>query len=84
MFVFTEMVFQSVIFIDGITYIWSAFVCSNAAASCLVSVSSFNDNRLFASSATRGWNSSDFFNGVPTDESDIGSSLNTKRSKNDA
>lgn len=60
------------------TYIWSALVCSSAVVSWRVSASSFIDSRWLASSATRGWKSNDFFNGVPTDESDIGSSLSTK------
>lgn len=60
------------------TYIWSALVCSSAAVSWRVSASSFIDSKWFASSATRGWKSNDFFDGDPTDDSDIGSSLSTE------
>lgn len=60
------------------TYMWSELVCSSAWINCRVSASSFIHNKFFASSATRGWNSSDLLSGVPTDESDIGSSLSTE------
>lgn len=60
------------------TYMWSAFVCSRAAVNWRVNASSFIDSKWFASSATRGWKSNDFFDGDPTDDSDIGSSLSTE------
>lgn len=63
---------------NQLTYMWSELVCSSAWINCLVSASSFIHNKFFASSATRGWNSSDLLSGVPTDESDIGSSLSTE------
>lgn len=63
------------------TYMWSALVCSRAAVSWRVSSSSFAANKRAASSATRGWKSIDFFDGVPSDDSDIGSSLSTKNQR---
>lgn len=64
------------------TYIWSELVCSRALANCFVNKSSFTDSKLVASSATLGWKRSDFFSGVPTDDSDIGSSLSTAINNN--
>lgn len=63
------------------TYIWSAFVCSIACTNCLVRLSSLIESKLFASSATRGWNNNDLWSDVITNDSDIGSSLKTEKTK---
>lgn len=60
------------------TYIWSEFVCSIAFTNWVTNASSLIANKLFASSATRGWNNNDLFNDVSDGKlSDIGNSLST-------
>lgn len=60
------------------SYILSELVCSIAWTNGFTSESSRTANKLFASSATLGWNKSVLFNDVKIDSgSDIGNSLRT-------
>lgn len=72
----------STLYNEILTYIWCEEVCSMALINCWASKSSLVVSKLFASSATLGWNSNDLLRlDWVGRESEIGNSLSTTKTQ---